>query len=394
MSAASVGGSGLSRVHFIFPNANNLPSNPIAIQDRQYEGCVTVVPATTWLPPSYTSCVVQETPIPCYAPYPPSACPAATPTPQSHVPSSNSDSSQSQSGSQSNTSSDASVNVAGGGSGNGSQNTAIIVGVTIGAVVLLILIVVLAVWGARRRRRRTPREGRRNVMGPNYLIAGVRSDVRALDMHGPHDQRSASRAVGGGNGGGQGAPRNNALGDGRDTGRKPSAGVAREASKGSKKHSERAVSRGTPAPVSELQPSAETRKADVNPPEPLAQQRYSRHSSRTGRSRSRYRADNHDEHPQNDHLYSPGPRRERMQRRKRRQGGSADEDVDPFGESGMPNDIPLPSSPLRDGAMGMGGTGEGEVEHDVQSPSTGRGRFGKGYVPYPHRTAEEEESAA
>jgi len=401
MSAASASASGLSVVQNIFSDAIEVPSNgppnAVTVQNRQYEGCTILVPEVTWLAPSYTACIVQQTATPCGAPHPPSTCPVATPTPQSQPPKSNSDSSQTQSWNQSNTSSNASVSVSGAG-GSGSQSTAIIVGVTIGAVVLLIVIVVLAVQGAGRRHRRTPRSERGNILGPNYLTAGIQPDVRAHEMYGHQGPRPTGGGGGGGNGGGRGAPGRNGTGDGMDTGVRFLAGVERNSRKGPETRAERDVPRDTPAPASNPQQPAEIRKADISPVTPFDKPR-SRRPSSTRRSRSRYRPKDHGEHPENDHLYSPGPRRERLSRREQQQqqqgggGSSADEYASSIvveRKNETPNKIPL-----RDVDTRLRATEEPHpVNGDGQSPSTGRWKPGKSHVPYAHQMAEEDESTA
>jgi len=423
MSASSMSAS-TSRL----PDPRKIPlkfsSNPVTLQDRQYEGCTTVVPVATWLPPLYKSCVVQEMAVACNAPCPPSTCPAATPTPtpiptpqpqpQPHVSMSNSnpnsDSSGSQSGSQSNTSSDASVNVSGGGGGGSDhQNTAIIVGVTIGAVVLLMLIVVLAVRGARRRRRRIPRSegsGGGNALAQNYLMAGVQPAVRKYGIFGHQDERSAGVGGGGegilprggdGKRGAERAPRRDVPGDGNDKGAQVSAGVGRNTSKASNNRAAGDIPRGMPPASTRLpgpQPPAEVRKADIRPREP-SEQRHSRRASHASSSRSRYRPGDHGEHSENDMLYSPGSRLERVQRRRQRRGEggglSADGDhISPRRRVGREEGIAdLTASPVRVVSARMGDVGELDSGNEgVQSPLTGRWRNGRPYIPHGQRRAE------
>lgn len=413
------------------PTQSSLTSffNAATLSNRQYEGCTTVVPVATWLPPFYKSCVVQEMTVACNAPCPPSTCPAATatataipiptPQPQPHVSISNSnsnpnsDSSGSQSGSQSNTSSNASINVAGGGGDRSDhQNTAIIVGVTIGAVVLLILIVVLAVRGARRRRRRIPRSkgsGGGNALAQNYLMAGVQPAVRKHGIFGHQDERSAGVGGGGegilprggdGKRGAERAPRRDVPSDGKDKEAQASAGVRRNTSKASNNRAAGDIPRGMPpasAPLPGPQPPAEVRKADIRPREP-SEQRHSRQVSHASSSRSRYRPGDHGEHSENDLLYSPGSRLERVQRRRQRRGEgrglSAEGDHTSHRrrvgrEEGIADHI---ASPVRDVSARMGDVGELDRGNEgVQSPLTGRWRS---YVPHGQRRAEGDEDTA
>lgn len=392
MSAASASQNGLTIVQEVLSNAFQIPSNSpsgqIALQGRQYEGCTIVVPAATWLPPSYTACIVQQTAIPCDAPYPTPTCPQASSALQTHAPTPITDSRQTQSQSdesqshgQSNASSDASIDFSQGNGGSGGQNTAVIIGVTIGAVVLLILIIILGLFAVRRR---CPRRKGTEIRHPSNGKGSGRGD-----RGGPH-RRTRARLE-------------DANISEEDVGRlgpeQPEVGPTNGSSPLNPPLDPRP---NRPMPGDWVSsPSASTdssarrgmtaaHRVGDHPRAAFPSQSLptdGRQHSTNRRSRSRYRQGDHGEHPENDLLFSPGARQERKRRREQRQarGVTSDDEHLPLARvERETSTVPLPSLSVQ------GATAKDQISDDIQSPETSRWGPGKHYIPHGSRKAEDD----